>query len=91
MFCDRYVMFGGGNMFMGLIALALFALLVFEILKYFKKDDDNKSKNDSTEHREYSSRVLDIAEEQYALGNISRKQFEEIKEEVYSSRRGNFK
>lgn len=78
MFCDGYgygfsgMFFGGGRLIMMILFAILAIFIIFEIIKYFKKDKVVEVRNTST-----SSNAMSILEEQFALGKIDRQEFEE--------------
>ena len=60
------------GIFMVLFWGGLIALIIWGVMRLSKKDDGNETK----------SNALDIAKERYAKGEISKEEFEQIKQDL---------
>ena len=63
---------GFWGIFMVLFWGGLIALIIWGVMRLSKKDDGNETK----------SNALDIARERYAKGEISKEEFEQIKQDL---------
>ncbi|WP_018248669.1 SHOCT domain-containing protein [Orenia marismortui] len=71
--------FGGGMLMMGIFWIAIIAIVI-----YFLRNSNKSTNRVETYRRDVKEDPLEIAKKRYAKGEISKEEFQEIKEEIKS-------